>query len=115
MLKVYPINSINIAYIFLVVQLQAGLDRRRIILSIEPEAASLHCRHTETDNFVQTPNFNKNDLAFSAGTKYLLMGAGGKCVLKFNLINVYYSLSMFTSVFHTLEQYIASDWSSFAM
>ena len=64
---------------------QAKLNPEKLTIALEPEAASLFCRHLPTDKKNYTPSVS----SFSAGTQYLVLDAGGKivdCVSKQKLL-----------------------------
>ena len=47
------------------------------MIALEPEAASLHCRHLPDTNFVGYKDNGVNKPTFEPGTKYLVVDAGG--------------------------------------
>ena len=71
---------------------QAEIDTHRLCLALEPEAASLTCRYLRMN--VQRGMEQKKDamIAFTPGTKYLVLDAGGK------ILSLY--ISSVLSVFH---------------
>ena len=55
--------------------LQAGIPGSQLMLALEPEAASIFCKHIPSERMVIG---DKSCLdAFSPGTKYLILDAGG--------------------------------------
>ena len=66
--------------------LQAGLidveDSSQLILALEPEAASLHCKSLKMNNFIDyAAEHYPEDLYMPAGTVYALVDAGGRKLL----------------------------------
>ena len=58
---------------------QAGIPGENLTIALEPEAASLYCRHLPVERHVGGDKTAKFSLAkFKAGTKYLVLDAGGK-------------------------------------
>ncbi|KAL8562197.1 hypothetical protein ACOMHN_005182 [Nucella lapillus] len=49
----------------------------QLVIALEPEAASLHCRHLPDTNFVGYKDNGVNKPNFEPGTKYLVVDAGG--------------------------------------
>ena len=53
-------------------------NSEQLVIALEPEAASLHCRHLQATDFV---GYKDNALAekptFEPGTKYIVLDAGG--------------------------------------
>ncbi|XP_060594731.1 heat shock 70 kDa protein 12A-like [Ruditapes philippinarum] len=59
----------------------AGIPGANLTIALEPEAASLYCRHLPVERHVGTDTKAKFSLAkFKAGTKYLVLDAGGGTV-----------------------------------
>ena len=56
--------------------LQAGIDNDRLIIALEPEAAALFLKHLPVDKRIEE---NAGDIlqTFAAGSKYLVVDAGG--------------------------------------
>lgn len=59
------------------VYFQAGISSEKLIIALEPEAASLFCRHLPMDKRLDKSGVSIS--SFSAGTKYMVLDAGGKC------------------------------------
>ncbi|KAL4230693.1 Heat shock 70 kDa protein 12A [Mactra antiquata] len=57
---------------------KAGIDNDRLTIALEPEAASLFCRHLPIEK--NTKGNSQSLAAFKAGTKYLVLDAGGGTV-----------------------------------
>ncbi|KAK7097173.1 heat shock 70 kDa protein 12B-like [Littorina saxatilis] len=49
----------------------------QLLIALEPEAASLHCRHLPDTDFVGYKDNSINKPTFEPGTKYLVVDAGG--------------------------------------
>lgn len=66
--------------------LQAGLidslDSGQLVIALEPEAASLHCRTLPVDEFSQDygDTTQPGGLQLNTGAKYMVIDAGGKFV-----------------------------------
>ena len=60
---------------------QAGIisdvTSRGLVIALEPEAASLHCRRLDVHDFVGEDEYREAN--FQTGTKYLVIDAGGQC------------------------------------
>jgi hypothetical protein len=54
------------------------LNSDQLLIALEPEAASLHCRHLADTDFVGYKDNNLSKPTFEPGTKYLVVDAGGK-------------------------------------
>ena len=64
--------------------LQAGIPGSQLVLALEPEAASIFCKHIPSERMVTG---GKSCLdAFSPKTKYLILDAGGMQNIKDNLL-----------------------------
>ena len=50
----------------------------QLLIALEPEAASLHCRKLPGSTFVGCSQPEGNKPTFEPGTKYLVVDAGGK-------------------------------------
>lgn len=50
----------------------------QLVIALEPEAASLHCRHLPDTDFVGYKDNVISKPTFEPGTKYLVVDAGGK-------------------------------------
>jgi hypothetical protein len=68
----------NITEILLKVVLN-GIPNSRLILALEPEAASIYCKDIPVDRTLSSGGKSTLD-AFAAGTQYLILYAGGKNV-----------------------------------
>jgi hypothetical protein len=55
--------------------LQAGIDDRKLSIALEPEAASIFCRHLSVEKRIDTTNVCI--ASFPAGTRYMVLDAGG--------------------------------------
>lgn len=54
-------------------------NSNHLLMVLEPEAASVHCRLLETDDFVErSVKTTKEELHFRSGQKILVIDAGGK-------------------------------------
>lgn len=53
-----------------------GIPNSRLILALEPEAASIYCKNLPVDRTISSGGRSTLD-AFAAGTKYLILDAGG--------------------------------------
>ena len=76
-------QSINITVISkcnsCILTLQAGIDNDNLTIALEPEAASLFCRHLSVEKKATT---TKTSIAkFTTGTNYLVLDAGGMALL----------------------------------
>jgi len=56
--------------------LQAGIKGDQLILALEPEAASIYCKHLPVE--CKQEEGKKHIDTFSPGSKYLVLDAGGK-------------------------------------
>ena len=56
---------------------QGGIPNSRLILALEPEAASIYCKNLPVDRTLSTGGRSTLD-AFAPGTQYLILDAGGK-------------------------------------
>ena len=54
---------------------QAGIDGQNLSLALEPEAASLYCKYLPVERIGGS---SKGVTCFRAGSKYLVLDAGGK-------------------------------------
>ena len=54
---------------------QAGIAANKLSIALEPEAASIFCRHVSVQKRIDTTG--ACIASFSAGTKYLVLDAGG--------------------------------------
>lgn len=50
------------------------MDSRKLVIALEPEAASVFCRSLDLDNFVT----RSARLQFRTGDKFVIIDAGGK-------------------------------------
>ncbi|XP_052788090.1 heat shock 70 kDa protein 12A-like [Mya arenaria] len=57
---------------------KAGIEKRKLTLALEPEAASLYCRHLPIDKNVGHSDARLHK--FPEGTKYMVLDAGGGTV-----------------------------------
>ncbi|XP_053390534.1 heat shock 70 kDa protein 12A-like [Mercenaria mercenaria] len=57
---------------------RAGINTERLIIALEPEAASVYCRHLPVDKTVDGKEVSIS--TFSEGTKYVVLDAGGGTV-----------------------------------
>ena len=79
-IPITPLVSSNTSYSVLpdslmYLLLQAGIPGSQLMLALEPEAASIFCKHIPSERMVTG---GKSCLdAFSPGTKYLILDAGG--------------------------------------
>ena len=53
--------------------LQASIEKDKLSIALEPEAASIFCRHLSVDHFVGDETIS----TLPAGTKYMVLDAGG--------------------------------------
>ncbi|WAR31533.1 HS12B-like protein [Mya arenaria] len=58
--------------------IDAGIEKRKLTLALEPEAASLYCRHLPIDKNVGHSDARLHK--FPEGTKYMVLDAGGGTV-----------------------------------
>ena len=58
---------------------QSGIPSERLLLSLEPEAASLFCKYLPAE--LMTEGANRNVTYFQPNAKYLVIDAGGMRVL----------------------------------
>ena len=56
-----------------------SVDSRQLVIALEPEAASLHCRSLDVAQFVGEPD--KDSVVFKTGTKYMVIDAGGEVLV----------------------------------
>ncbi|XP_060582885.1 heat shock 70 kDa protein 12A-like [Ruditapes philippinarum] len=54
---------------------KAGIDDRKLRIALEPEAASIFCRHLSVEKRIDTTNVCI--ASFPAGTRYMVLDAGG--------------------------------------
>ena len=59
---------------------QAGISQSKLILALEPEAASIYCNSLPLSKFVEGNGLE----GFEVGHKYLVLDAGGKFHYHFN-------------------------------
>ena len=52
-------------------------NSEQLVIALEPEAASLHCRHLPDTDFVGYKDNSIKKPTFEPGTKYLVVDAGG--------------------------------------
>ncbi|KAK7496389.1 hypothetical protein BaRGS_00012311 [Batillaria attramentaria] len=52
-------------------------NSEQLVIALEPEAASLHCRHLPDTDFVGYKDNGVNKPTFEPGTKYIVVDAGG--------------------------------------
>ena len=55
------------------------VNSKRLIIALEPEAASLYCRTLEMHNFLGMES-EKGRLSLEVNTKYIVIDAGGRDV-----------------------------------
>ena len=65
---------------------QAQIAPDHLLIALEPEAASIYCKHIDLANFV---GMSANFKPFASGARYIILDAGG---------NIYHTLS---DVFYT--------------
>lgn len=53
---------------------QAGIDSNRLVIALEPEAASIFCKELPVEKF---EGGSDNINVFSTGQRYLVLDAGG--------------------------------------
>ena len=53
--------------------LQAGISKSRLMIALEPEAASLYCRYLP----IKKGDEGNSLVSFQPGTKYIVLDAGG--------------------------------------
>ena len=53
---------------------QAGIIPDRLLIALEPEAASIYCKHIDLANF---SGVGANFKPFAAGSRYVILDAGG--------------------------------------
>jgi len=70
--------------------LQAGIPTNRLIIALEPEAASLCCRYLP---FTTISSVSKGFKPFTSGAKYLVLDAGGKLHKNMVCVDAFYLLS----------------------
>ena len=58
------------------------VNSKNLMIALEPEAASLHCRTLEMNKFLGMES-EKGKLSLKMNTKYIVIDAGGKHVLKY--------------------------------
>lgn len=67
---------------------QAGIisdvNSRSLVIALEPEAASLHCRRLDVHGFVGEDEYREAN--FKTGTKYLVIDAGGESLSRNNTV-----------------------------
>lgn len=66
-------------------QLKAGIPTDQLSLAIEPEAASLFCRHLPVEQ-IRGADGEASLSCLAPGKRYLVLDAGGIAVFKVNLI-----------------------------
>ena len=55
---------------------QANIKSEKLTIALEPEAASIFCRHLSVDNFKGKDTISQ----FPVGTKYMILDAGGRTI-----------------------------------
>ena len=70
---------------------QAGIDGSSLSLALEPEAASLFCKFLPVEKISGT---NRGVTCFRAGSKYLVLDAGGMFINPFMLSGLFVLISL---------------------
>ena len=63
---------------------QAAIDPSHLLIALEPEAASIYCKHIDLANF---SGMAANFKPFASGSRYIILDAGGN-----DFINIFVSL-----------------------
>lgn len=66
-------------FVFIQFNCQAGIRSDLLLIALEPEAASIYCKHLPVNKV--EGDFKKTLDSFSPGTKYLVLDAGGNVFL----------------------------------
>lgn len=66
---------------------QAGIAREQLLIALEPEAASLYCKHLPVER-LQAEGGAQGFVAFSKGSKYLVLDCGGTVYSMQHLIQI---------------------------